>query len=122
MKISEEFKKYVREKAKDVNRVIEFPFGVSLKEHFSVSFPELINTRWDLRFIIRTDVDFEFLIDDIKINAKKVNTPYGIKYIYNLKLKCDNCNAEIKENMIISEVLSLNSYLNQENLCNNCSQ
>ena len=95
--MSEEFKRYVNEKAKEVRKVPDFPFDVSLSEHFSTCFPDLINTKWKLNFITKSDIDYEILIDDIKINAKKVNTPYGIKYIYNLRLNCDNCKKEIQE-------------------------
>jgi len=120
--MSEEFKKYVNEKAKEARKVPDFPFNVSLRKHFSICFPDLINTKWKLNFITRSDIDYEILIDDIKINVKKVNTPNGIKYIYNLRLNCDNCNKEIQENMIISEILSLNRVLNRKNLCENCSK
>lgn len=95
--MSEEFKRYVNEKAKEFGKVPDFPFDVSLSEYFSTCFPNLINTKWKLNFITKSDIDYDILIDDIKINAKKVNTPYGIKYIYNLRLNCDNCKKEIQE-------------------------
>lgn len=64
--MSEEFKKYVNEKAKEARKVPDFPFNVSLREQFSICFPDLINTKWKLSFITRSDIDYEILIDDYK--------------------------------------------------------